>query len=121
MLLTTQTLLTTTTYGVPSGDYDGSSLDFVSEPAIAADFYRGLGGIQTITIRVTNFVGDIRLQASLNNEWQKAFWFETAQFGDPLHAISGVQAITVKGNFVWMRAEILEFTSGTIDSITITY
>ena len=57
--MTTQTILGTTVYGVPSGNYDGSSQDWSSDPVTAANYYRGRGGVQTVTFSVTQFEGDM--------------------------------------------------------------
>ena len=49
MILTTESLLGNTVYGTPSGNYDGSSTEFYGDPVIAANYYAGLGAIQTAT------------------------------------------------------------------------
>ena len=55
----TQTILATTVYGQASGNYDGSSQDWYSDPAQAADYYRGRGGLQTVTFSLDQFEGRI--------------------------------------------------------------
>ncbi len=52
MAITRDTILDTTVYGTPSGNYDGSSQDWLSDPVKAANYYRGQGSIQTVTFRV---------------------------------------------------------------------
>ena len=47
MTLTTETLLPTTVYGTPSGNYDGSSTAFIGNAIPAANFYGGQGSAQT--------------------------------------------------------------------------
>ncbi len=44
-MTTTVALLSYTEYGVPSGNYDGSSEDFIGTPQKAANYYRGRGGV----------------------------------------------------------------------------
>lgn len=121
MILTTETLLTTTVHGVPSGFYDGSSEDFFSDVVRAANYYKGQGNLQTITISVTDFVGIIKIQASLNDLIYSALYFDTEEFGDRFYPTTGTYPINVTGSFVWLRAEILGFHQGTINSITVTY
>lgn len=123
MIITTETLLDTTTYGVPSGNYDGSSLDFFSDIVTGADYYqgRGTGGIQTVTLRLTGFVGFIKLSATLNDDPALAAWFPVHTFSDGSSIETGTFPINLVGNFVWVRAEILDFTEGTINSITMSF
>ena len=75
--MTTKTILGTTVYGTPSGNYDGSSQDWYSDPATAANYYQGRGGIQTITFSVDAFVGTMILEACLDANPVEANWFTT--------------------------------------------
>lgn len=117
----TKYILGTTVYGQASGNYDGSSQDFYSDAQPAVSYYQGQGSIQTITIRVTNFVGIIKLEATLMDPANSALWFEIHSFGDGVFQENGVHPISILGNYVWVRAHILGFDAGTIDSIQITY
>jgi hypothetical protein len=120
MSLNNKTILDYTVYGTASGNYDGSSLDFVSNGVQAADYYEGQGSIQTVNIRVTDFVGTIKIQASLNDTLESALWFDVEDFiADP--ARTGYYPISLVGNYVWIRVEVVDFTQGAIDSITLTY
>ena len=65
--MTTEIILGTTVYGEPSGNYDGSSQDWASDAVPAASYYRGRGGLQTVTFSVENFEGTIYLDATLDN------------------------------------------------------
>ena len=65
MTISTQAILTNVVYGVPSGNYDGSSQDWASDGVKAANYYRGQGNIQTLAVQTTNFEGDIILEATL--------------------------------------------------------
>lgn len=120
-MLSSYVMLDTTTYGIPSGTYDGSSLDFTGNIVTGANFYQGLGSLQTVIIRVTDFVGEIRIKATLNNEYQSAVWFDTENFGDLFSPLTGVYTLNIRGNFVWIKPEIVGFTQGTISSITVSY
>ena len=113
-------MLDPTVYGTPSGNYDGSSQDWFSDAVTAATYYRGRPGDQTVTISVTGFEGIIKIEASLDTLPDTATWFEIYNYvaATPLtdYTISNI-----RGNFVWMRARIEEFSSGTINEITVTY
>lgn len=118
----TYTLLAATEYGVPAGNYDGSSQNWTSEPVQAADYYRGRGSsTQTVTFSLAGFDGRIILEATLDTEPTDAAWFETYRIGDPGTPLSDFHPQTVPGNFVWMRVRVELFDAGTISYINITY
>ncbi len=120
--MTTETILTTTEYGVPAGNYDGSSQDWVSDAVRAANYYRGQGSVQTISLRVTDFEGIIYLDATLDANAPDATWFNTYTYGDGSSVpLTDYHPATVTGNFTWIRARIEGFSGGTIDSVVITY
>lgn len=117
----TQAILGTTVYGQASGNYDGSSQDWYSDPAQAADYYRGRGGLQTVTFNLDQFVGRIRLQATLDTLPGTAKWFDVYEIGDPMVPLTDYHPESIVGNFVWMRVNVVLFEAGTINSVTITY
>ena len=118
---TTQSLVTAVTYGTASGNYDGSSLDWFTDAVPAANYYGGQGSIQTITYQLQDFVGIITIKATLNDLQESAPWFDIATYGDGSTTDTGTIPVTVMGNFNWIRAEITEFSSGTIQAITVAY
>lgn len=120
-MITTETILGTTDYGVPSGNYDGSSQDWASDAVTAANYYRGRGGLQTINFSVDNFVGLIVLEATLDSVPETATWFSTFEYGDLSSALTDRHPETVLGNFTWMRVRVEGFDAGTINSVTISY
>jgi len=121
MTFSTQTLLSLTTYGVPSGNYDGSTPYFVGNNVPAANFYGGQGSVQTATIQVAGFVGIITLQASLNDWVEQAVWFDIGEYGDGMTPLTDTTAISTTGNFVWVRIAVTEFTAGVINSANLLY
>lgn len=121
MSVNTLTILGQTHYGVPSGNYDGSSLDFDSDGVKGVGYYRGQGSIQTIYQRVTGFQGVITIQATLDQNWETAQWANVNTFGDASTVVSGVYPVTLTGNYTWLRVRITGFSAGQIDSITVVY
>ena len=120
--MTTRTILGTTVYGQPSGNYDGSSQDWFSNPVTAANYYRGRGGVQTIIFSVVGFEGTMYLDACLNEDPAEANWFNTYIYGDgSTLPITDYHPATVTGNFTWMRIRVEGFSGGTINDVTITY
>ena len=122
-MITTQTMLASTTFGVPAGNYDGSSQDWYSNAVRAADYYRGRGGLQTVTISVDNFVGILKIEATLDYEPDSVDtkWFDTYIYSDGITPITDYHPETITGNFTWMRVRVEGFDGGTINSVTITY
>lgn len=120
-MITTKTILGTTVFGTPSGNYDGSSQDWSSDPQEAANYYRGRGGLQTIMFNVVDFVGQIVIEATLDTVAETATWFETYTYGDLSSSITDYHPTNIQGNFAWVRARIVGFDGGTINSVTISY
>jgi hypothetical protein len=118
---TTQTLLSNIVYGTPSGNYDGSSQLFYSDPFPAANYYGGQGALQTITYRLQNAVARITIQATLNDSQDAAKWFDVDSHGDGETADTGTFPVNVLGNFAWIRARVELFEDGTIQSVTVAY
>lgn len=123
MAVNTKTILDTTIYGVPSGNYDGSSQDFVSEAAQAAAYYLGRAGVQTVAFRVTDFSGQIVLQGTLADNPDTASWSTVYEYGEPSTSvtITDYHPVGITGNFTWLRVQVLSFDAGTIDSVTAIY
>jgi hypothetical protein len=117
---TTQILVDAVTYGIASGNYDGSSQDWFSNAVPAANYYGGQGALQTITYQLQNFVGVITMEATLNDTRDSAPWFEVASYGDGSTVDNGTIPVNVVGNFTWLRANISSFESGTI-TISVAY
>jgi hypothetical protein len=119
-MTTTAVILGTTVYGTASGNYDGSSQDWASNAAQAANYYRGRGSVQTIIINISGFEGVIVLEATLDADPDSATWFDTytVTAASPL---TGRRVATITGNFTWMRVHVSDFDAGTINSVNITY
>jgi len=122
MTLTNETLLPLTTFGTPSGNYDGSSLDFIGNAVIAASYYGSRStSMQTAVLQVTNFVGIITLQATLNDWSEQAVWFDVETYGNASTPTTATDTINLVGNFVWLRAAVTEFTAGSINYATVIF
>ena len=115
------TILASTQHGVPSGNYDGSSMEFDSDGAKGVGYYRGQGSIQTVYQRITDFQGVIVLQATLDQNWETANWVDVNTFDCSVAPITTYQPATLTGNYTWLRAKITDFSAGTINSITVVY
>ena len=119
-MTTSTVILGTTVYGTASGNYDGSSQDWSSNAVQAANYYWGRGSVQTVAFVLTGFVGDIRLEATLDADAESATWFETYDI-QANTALTQRQVATITGTFTWMRVRVVEFDGGTINSVIITF
>jgi hypothetical protein len=118
---TTQILIDDVTYGIASGNYDGSSQDWYSNAVPAANYYGGQGNLQTIVYQLQGFVGIITIEATLNDAQESAPWFDVATYSDGSSVETGTIPVNVVGNFTWIRAHITGFDAGTIQAITAAY
>jgi hypothetical protein len=122
MSLTTEVLLTRTEYGVPSGNYDGSSADFFGTPKPAANYFRGRGPLQTVTYDFEGFVGEVVVEATLDADPAEAVWVAVDTIGaDSSTQFSGRYSSNLLGNYTWLRVRVENFTDNIIRSITVTY
>jgi hypothetical protein len=121
MDVTSLTLLSTTVYGQASGNYDGSTADFVADPVKGVGYYAGQGSIQTVWIRLQNAIGIVTIQATLDENPDTLAWFDVYSYGDEVAPLTDARPATLTGNFVWLRAAITGFDNGTIQSVIVDY
>jgi len=119
--MTILTLLSETTYGTESGNYDGSTTNFTSDAVRAADYYRLMNASQTVIFALNDFEGAIVIQGTLVKEPVDTDWVDLYEIPADSSAITTNSSTTLTGNFVWIRASVSGFIGGTINSITTTY
>jgi hypothetical protein len=120
MTVSTVVLIPYTEHGVPSGNYDGSSLEFFGDPQKAANYYRGRGGLQTVVFKIIDFIGSVTVQATLDADPVNAVWFDVFDFADD-GSTTDIFSTNIIGNFTWLRAHVENFTTGTIELVTASY
>jgi hypothetical protein len=122
MKTTTLQLLPTTTYGTPSGNYDGSSEDWNGVDQQAANYYGGFGGLQTVAFFLNGFQGRIRIQATLaSTPVTDEEWFQVYDFDSIDEITTENFSHNITGNFTWIRARVENFQTGTITKVTLSY
>jgi hypothetical protein len=122
MKTTTLQLLPTTTYGTPSGNYDGSSQDWSGDRQQAANYYGGFGGLQTIAYYLNGFQGRIKIEASLDSDpVTDAAWFKVDEFDSTTSTTTNNFSVNITGNFTWIRANVEDFDAGTITKLYMSY
>jgi hypothetical protein len=122
MKTTTLELLPTTTYGTPSGNYDGSSQDWSGDRQQAANYYGGFGGLQTIAYYLNGFQGRIKIEATLDSDpTTDAAWFKVNEFDSTSTTTTNNFSVNITGNFTWIRANVEDFDAGTITKLYMSY
>jgi hypothetical protein len=122
MKTTTLQLLPTTTYGTPSGNYDGSSQDWSGDRQQAANYYGGFGGLQTIAYYLNGFQGRIKIEATLDSDpTTDAAWFKVDEFDSTTSTTTNNFSVNITGNFTWIRANVEDFDAGTITKLYMSY
>ena len=122
MKTTTLQLLPTTTYGTPSGNYDGSSQDWSGDRQQAANYYGGFGNLQTIAFYLNGFQGLIKIEATLESDpVSDSDWFRVSEFDSTDETTTNNFPVNVIGNFTWIRANVEDFTAGTITRVVMSY
>ena len=122
MKTTTLQLLPTTSFGTPSGNYDGSSLDWSGVQQKAADYYGGFGGLQTIAFFLSGFQGLIKIEATLDAvPAADSDWFKVSEFDSASTETTENFSRNITGYFTWIRARVEGFEAGTITKLTLSY
>ena len=118
-----QTLIPLTICGQPSGNYDGSSLDWVGNMAKGANYYRS-SSLSTVFINVEGFAGLITIQGTHDqNPDYTSTWTDLASYGDieDITTYTDYHPIPIVGNYTWLQARIQNFVSGEIKAVTVLY
>jgi hypothetical protein len=122
MKTTTLQLLPTTSYGTPSGNYDGSSLDWSGENQQASNYYGGFGSLQTLAFYLNGFEGLIKIEATVDSvPATDADWFKVYEFDSLTTTTTNNFSVNVTGNFTWIRANVEGFSAGTITKLMLSY
>ena len=123
MSLSSFIIVPKTVYGEPSGEYDGSSLNWNTLPIKASDYYR-YTGIETVYFNVVDFTGLITIQGTHDqNPDYNSPWVNIIEYGDlnDPTPVTDYHPVTLFGNWAWVRAQVQNFESGEIKAVTLVY
>lgn len=124
---TTLILLPQTNYLNP-GNGAPYTIEGTSKPAAA--YYLGNRDLQTINVRATGLTGNIVVEASLATTPTDKDWFKVyelvANANAPANSASQLASnasvyTNIEGNFVYMRAKIVDFDGGTLNFVKLSY
>ena len=99
-----------------------------SQPAAA--YYLGNQDLQTVNLSLTNCTGNIVIQATLNSNVSSAEWFDVYQLeananaaanSAPQLASNAKMYTNIEGNFVYLRAKVVDFAGGIVNFIKLSY
>ena len=124
-------LIPYTEYGVPSGNYDGSSeTSFTGDRQKGVTYYLRNKSHQSVRFTCDDFVGTIKIQMCLDsdpsdddNNWVTLYTFPTDDSSslDGSTAISADYSVSITARSTWVRAVVNSFTGGTINSVKLSY
>lgn len=103
---------------IPLLSATGETMNIVSSGVKADSYYGYTDGLHTIQVQYSNFVGRVRIEATLSVEPTESDWFPlrldtfTVDGRDAyrnytaLNKGDGSEAYTFQGNYTWLRIEI---------------
>lgn len=124
---TTLILLPETSYVNPG---NGASYTVTGNSQPAAAYYLGNRDLQTVNTKLTNCTGNIVVEASLATTPGATDWFQVYQLtananaapnSAPQIASNASVYTNIEGNFVYMRAKIVDFSGGTVQFVKLSY
>jgi hypothetical protein len=104
--------------------------DVVGDKRQAASYYVGAKDLQTVNINLAGVTGNIVIQATLATTPVELDWFNVyeleANASAPANSSGNVNAFTneavnIEGNFVWMRAKVMDFAGGIVQYVKLSY
>lgn len=124
---TTLILLPETAYQNPG---NGSSYTVTGNSFPAAAYYLGNRDLQTVNLKLTGVTGNIMIDATLASSPTSGDWFNvyaleansTAAANTAPKIASDASLYTnIEGNFVYIRAQIVDFKLGVVNFVKLSY
>lgn len=124
---TTLILLPQTSYLNPG---NGAPYTVTGNSQPAAAYYLGNQNLQTVNINLSNCSGNITLEATLASSPTENDWFKVyelvANVSSPVNTDPYINSnasiyTNITGNFVYMRAKVVDFDNGTVQFVKLSY
>lgn len=125
---TTLILLSQTAWN--SNVANGNSYTVTGNSQPAAAYYLGNRDLQTVNINLTNCTGNITLEASLATSPGSGDWFKVYELeananapsnSAPQIASNASVYTNIEGNFVYLRAKVVDFAGGGVNFVKLSY
>lgn len=103
---------------------DSSVRTLVSDPFKGDGYYGRSDGFHTVQYTLAGFLGTVSIQATLAVEPTESDWFTVYSSTYSLvnnEGETGSHIVNFTGNYVWIRANISNWTDGTINSIKLNH
>jgi hypothetical protein len=114
---------TTTLILLPETAYDGGGTANVytvtgnAQPAAA--YYLGNKNLQTLNFSMTEVTGNLVIEATLASSPSEDDWFDVFEYEATTSNVSSYS--NIEGNFVYMRAKIVDFSNGVVNFVKLSY
>lgn len=124
---TTLILLPETSYVNPG---NGAPYTVTGNSQPAAAYYLGNRDLQTVNTKLANCTGNIVIEASLATSPASGDWFKVYELiananatsnSAPQIASNASVYTNIQGNFVYMRAKVVDLQGGTVEHIKLSY
>lgn len=126
----TFTINTVTSTSITYPNTGTTALTYSSDRIKGDGYFGNADGLHTIQTKITEFVGKIAIQGTLATEPIESDWFNvrlddgTGNFTTVTNytsVTSIVSCFNFTGNIVWVRANVSNWTQGTVNSIQINH
>lgn len=99
--------------------YDGSTQTVTGEKFKGDGYYGRADGLHTVSYHVTEFVGTIKMQASLASDPAATDWFDVdgTTVGDGSTILTENFFRNFTGNFMWIRVIVTDFSAGAVSKV----
>jgi len=120
-------LLPQTTY---NGGGTANVYTVIGNAQPAAAYYLGNQDLQTVNIKLTNCSANIVLEATLNSNTANAELFKVYELVANANASTGSETFdasnasiytNIEGNFVYLRAKVVDFAGGVVNFVKLSY
>ena len=124
---TTLILLPETSYVNPG---NGAPYTVTGNSQPAAAYYLGNRDLQTVNTKLSNCTGNIVIEASLATTPASSDWFKVYELvananatsnSAPQLASNASVYTNIQGNFVYMRAKVVDFQGGIVEHVKLSY
>lgn len=124
---TTLIMLPETSYVNPG---NGQPYTVTGNTQPAAAYYLGNKDLQTVAIKLSQVTGNIVIEASLATQPSNSDWFKVYELvannnapanSAPQIASNASIYTNVEGNFVYLRAKIVDFDNGVVNYVKLSY
>lgn len=109
---------------------NGAPYTVTGTAQLAAAYYLGNQDLQTVNIRLTNVTGNIVIEATIASAPEDRDWFKVYELeananatsnSAPQIASNASMYTNVEGNFVYMRAKVVDFQGGIVNYVKLSY